>query len=275
MKSTTSTAPRWLRHALAAGAVVALSLANAVQAQTVDKMIFLSTDVSGSIDNSEYNIQRQGWANAFSLQSIKNYIAASPNGIAVAVGQWDTTALTPLAINWTHLTDEPSINAFAQQLQTMNRQGSGFTCVSCAITAATNSIQNAISSGLFSANTRIIDISSDGTDNVTSLTAVRAARDAASQLGIAINALAIEGDVGATGVSDYFLNNVITTGGFVQTVNGFGDFDTAAAAKLRREISHAPGPLPVVGSVMALGWARRLRRRSVRPLLGAGSSVVA
>jgi hypothetical protein len=273
MKSTTATVPRWLRHALAAGAVVALSLANAGQAQTVDKMIFFSTDVSGSIDNSEYNIQRQGWANAFQLQSIKNFIAASPNGIAVAVGQWDNTALTPLAIDWTHLTDEASINAFAQQLQTMSRQGTGLTCVSCAITAATNSIQNAVSGGLFSANTRIIDISSDGIDNVTSVSAVRASRDAASQLGIAINALAIEGDQGLTGVSDYYRDNVITTGGFVQTVNGFADFDTAAATKLRREISGAPGPLPVVGSIMALGWARSLRRRSARSMVGADSSV--
>lgn len=254
---------------------MAISVVNAVQAQTVDKMIFLSTDVSGSIDNSEYNIQTQGWANAFSLQSIKNFIAASPNGIAVAVGQWDTTALTPLAIDWTHLTDEASIDAFAQQLQIMPRQGSGFTCVSCAITAATSSIQSAISSGLYTANTRIIDISSDGVDNETSDAAVRAARDAAAELGIAINALAIEGDFGPTGVSDYYRDNVITTGGFVQTVNGFADFDAAAATKLRREISGVPGPLPVLGSVMALGWARKMRRRIGHAQLGAATPVAA
>ena len=181
----------------------------------------------------------------------------------MAVGQWDTIARTPLAIDWTHLTNAASVDTFAAQLATMARQGSGSTCVSCGINAAVASIQNAISTGLFDAATKIIDISSDGIENVTTDGDVRAARDNAASQGITINALAIEGDFGATGVSDYYNDNVITPkpGAFVQTVTGFTEFENAATIKLQREVVGAPGPLPVFGAMAAFGWAGRLRKR--------------
>ena len=265
MTSARSTLKTRLRALALGGAAIGLAqlalLGGSAQAQTVDKMLFLSTDVSGSIDTGEYNTQRLGWSNAFLLPTIKSSIAASPNGIAVAVGQWDSIAQSPLAINWTHLTDAASVDSFAAQLASMARQGSGSTCVSCGINAAVASIQSAISTGLFDAATRIIDISSDGIENVTSDGAVQAARDNAASLGININALAIEGDYGPTGVSDYYTANAITPGGFVKTVTGFTEFENAATIKLEREVTGAPGPLPVFGAMAAFGWAGRLRKR--------------
>ena len=267
MPSSPSTPIQRLRAIALGGAALGLAqlalCGGSAQAQTVDKMLFLSTDVSGSIDTGEYNTQRLGWSNAFLLPSIQSSIAASPNGIAVAVGQWDTVARFPLAINWTHLTDAASVTSFAAQLASMGRQGSGNTCVSCGINAAVASIQNAISTGLFDAPTKIIDISSDGIENVTSDATVQAARNNAASQGISINALAIEGDYGATGVTDYYNNNVITPkpGAFVKTVTGYTEFANAATLKLQREVSGAPGPLPVFGAMAAFGWAGRLRKR--------------
>ena len=267
MKSTRSVLTTRLRAIALGGAAIGMAqlalLGGSAQAQTVDKMLFLSTDVSGSIDTAEYDTQRLGWSNAFLLPSIKSWIAASPNGIAVAVGQWDTIARTPLAIDWTHLTDAISVDNFAGQLALMTRQGNGNTCVSCGINAAVASIQNAISTGLFESATKIIDISSDGIDNVTNVATVQAARNNAASNGININALAIEGDFGATGVTDYYNDNVITPkpGAFVKTVTGFTEFQNAATIKLQREVTGAPGPLPVFGAMAAFGWAGRLRKR--------------
>jgi hypothetical protein len=266
MKSARSILTTRLRAIALGGAAVGLAqlalFGGSAQALTVDKMLFLSTDVSGSINTSEYNTQRLGWSNAFLLPTIKSSIAASPNGIAVAVGQWDTIARTPLAIDWTLLTDNASVNSFAAQLATMARQGSGSTCVSCGINAAVASIQNAISTGLFDAPTKIIDISSDGIDNVTNVAAVQTARNNAASQGIHINALAIEGLAG-TNVTDYYNNNVITPqpDAFVKTVTGIGEFEAAATIKLQREVIGAPGPLPVFGAMAAFGWAGRLRKR--------------
>ena len=257
--------PARLRNIALVGAAVTLSqvtlFSGGAQALTVDKMIFFSTDVSGSIDSGEYDIQRLGWANAFLNSSIKSSIVAAPNGIAVAVGQWDTVARSPLSIDWTHLTDAASVDAFSAQFAAMLRQGSGTTCISCGLNAAVNSIQTAVSSGLFDSGSKIIDISGDGVDNQSSDAQVQAARDLAASLGIGVNGLAIEGDFGPTGVSDYYQANVITPGGFVETVTGFGDFETAATIKLGREVSDVPGPLPLLGLAMALAWARRLRQR--------------
>ena len=267
MKSTRSVLTTRLRAIALGGAAIGMAqlalLGGSAQAQTVDKMLFLSTDVSGSIDTAEYDTQRLGWSNAFLSPTIKSYIAASPNGIAVAVGQWDTSARTPLAIDWTHLTDETSVNNFAGQLALMTRQGNGNTCVSCGINAAVASIQNAISTGLFDSATKIIDISSDGIDNVTNVATVQAARNNAASNGININALAIEGVVGSTVVTDYYNDNVITPkpGAFVKTVTGFTEFQNAATIKLQREVTGAPGPLPVFGAMAAFGWAGRLRKR--------------
>ena len=263
-----------LRAIALGGAAVGLAqlalFGGSAQALTVDKMLFLSTDVSGSIDPAEYDTQRLGWSNAFLSPTIKSYIAAAPNGIAVAVGQWDTDAYAPTstspydlpqAIDWTHLTNSASVDSFAAQLAAMARQGSGSTCVSCGINAAVASIQSAISSGLFDSATKIIDISSDGIENVTDDAAVQAARDNAASQGININALAIEGDYGPTGVSDFYTANVITPGGFVKTVTGFTEFENAATIKLEREVNGVPGPLPVFGAMAAFGWAGRLRKR--------------
>ena len=265
MKSARSILTTRLRAIALGGAAVGLAqlalFGGSAQALTVDKMLFLSTDVSGSIDTAEYNTQRLGWSNAFLLPTIKSSIAASPNGIAVAVGQWDTFARTPLAINWTHLTNAASVDTFAAQLATMGRQGSGSTCVSCGINAAVASIQSAIATGLFDSATKIIDISSDGIENVASVSAVQAARNNATSQGISINALAIEGDYGPTGVSNFYTANAITPGGFVKTVTGFTEFETAATIKLQREVTGAPGPLPVFGAMAAFGWAGRLRKR--------------
>ncbi len=258
--------PACLRNIALVGAAVTLSqvtlFSGGAQALTVDKMIFFSTDVSGSIDSGEYDTQRLGWANAFLTPSIKSSIVAAPNGIAVAVGQWSTSEFSPLAINWTHLTDAATVDAFSAQLSSMARQGTGGqTCISCGLNAAVNSIQTAVSSGLFDSGSKIIDISGDGVDNQSSDAQVQAARDLAASLGIGVNGLAIEGDFGPTGVSDYYQANVITPGGFVETVTGFGDFETAATIKLGREVSDVPGPLPLLGLAMALAWARRLRQR--------------
>jgi len=277
MKSARSTLTTRLRAIALGGAAVGLSqlalFGGSAQALTVvDKMLFLSTDVSGSIDAAEYDTQRLGWSNAFLSPTIKSYIAAAPNGIAVAVGQWDTDAYAPTstfpydvpqAIAWTHLTNSASVDSFAAQLATMVRQGSGLTCVSCGITAAVASIQNAISTGLFDSAVKIIDISSDGIENVTDDATVQAARDNAASQGISINALAIEGDYGPTGVSDFYTANAITPGGFVKTVTGFTDdeFEAAATIKLEREVNGVPGPLPVFGAIAAFGWAGRLRKR--------------
>src|SRR4051794_19231929 len=79
------------RIALGLAALVAAPLAFSTPSQAVPVGLELSllVDVSGSVDNSEYNLQKQGYVNAFSDPGLVSAILASTGGsIAVNFVQW-------------------------------------------------------------------------------------------------------------------------------------------------------------------------------------------
>jgi len=81
---------------------------------------------------------------------------------------------------------------------------------------------------------RIIDISGDGPENMGNT--ARAARVRAMTAGVAINAIAIE-DLGqSTAITRFYLNWVITKGGFVVTSRGLSAYPAAIRQKLLREL---------------------------------------
>lgn len=222
----------------------------------------LVIDVSGSVTTAEYELQRTGYANAFRDPGIQSQIAslAASGGVAVNVIQFATSATQ--AIDWTLLTTVASINAFADTLDTMTRALTGSTAIANAISFATEAI-------LFNQYTgarMVIDLSADGVENTiagcntTTCSAVQAVRDDAALEGIVINGLPILTDLGQT-LQTYFLNNVITSGGFSQPAASFDDFGRAVAIKLGREITPVPEPgsLALLGLATLAGWT--LRRR--------------
>lgn len=58
-------------------------VANTASATPVSLELLLLVDVSGSISNSEYNLQKNGYADTFRSASIQNLIEAQEGGIAV------------------------------------------------------------------------------------------------------------------------------------------------------------------------------------------------
>ncbi len=255
-----SSYPFWVKAAFGSAAVAAstlLSASMAVAAPTpVDLELFLSVDVSGSVDTTEFNLQKLGYVQAFQDAAVQAAIASKPNGVAVALGQWSTAADSPLAVGWTLLTDAASSNAFAAAINAMGRQSSGSTCVACGINAAVAELG---SNNYVGAS--VIDVSGDGQDNVVGTAATAAARDAAAALGIKINGLPILTDDPNLGV--WYQANVQTATGFTQPAATFADFDQAVKLKIVREIAgdSVPGPLPILGAGVAFGFSRRLRRR--------------
>jgi hypothetical protein len=223
----------------------------------------LVIDVSGSVTATEYELQRTGYAKAFRDPWIQSQIAAlaGGGGVAVNVIQFATSATQ--AIDWTLLTTVASINAFADALEAMPRALTGNTAIANAISLATE----AILFNQYEGARMVIDLSADGAENTiagcdtTSCPAVRAVRDDAAAEGIVINGLPILTDLGQTLLQTYFLNNVITAGGFSQPAATFDDFDRAVALKIGREIRPVPEPgsLALLGIAALAGWS--LRRR--------------
>lgn len=210
------------------------------QAITVDLELLLLVDVSGSVDNAEYNLQKQGYVNAFNDPGIQTLIAAKPNGIAVAYAEWSGASQQSLEVGWTHLTDASSANTFALAINSATRDFGGVTAPGSAINWGASNTGAAIFDNNFEGGREVIDVSGDGQQNSGLNTA--AARDAALLAGIdAINGLAITTDDPNLGT--WYANNI--QGGansFTITVSNFNDFENAVTTKIGREINNIPEP---------------------------------
>lgn len=252
--------PLWVKAAAASAAVATSTLLSASVAAAaptpVDLELFLSVDVSGSVDGNEFDLQKLGYVQAFQSAAVQAAIASKPNGVAVALGQWSSAADSPLAVGWTLLTDADSSDAFAAAINAMGRQSFGATCVACGINAAVAELEGNDYDGA-----SVIDVSGDGEDNVVGAAATAAARDAAAALGIKINGLPILND--DPNLDVWYKTNVQTANGFTEPAATFNDFDVAVQKKIVKEVTGdaVPGPLPILGAGMALGFSRRLRKR--------------
>ncbi|MCT0205218.1 DUF1194 domain-containing protein [Synechococcus sp. CS-602] len=217
--------------------------------------MFISIDVSGSIDTSEYNLQLGGYQLAF-LDPVVQANIVNSGGIAVAVGQWSTTAFAP-SIGWTLLQTNAEITAFANLFPGLAREGDDFTCISCGINAGVAQI----TSNEYHSSNLVIDVSGDGVanspgnDENARLETV-AARNAAEAAGIRVNGLPIGG---GNALLTYFQDNVITADGFAVQANSFADFDDAVRDKIVTEV--VPSPFSAVAVAPFLACLAKLRRR--------------
>lgn len=220
-----------------------LPAATARAAENVDVALVMVSDVSRSIDDSEFKLEKEGYAAAFADDAVIHAIQGGPLGeIGVAYVEFAGGAEVRTVLDWTVIRDAASAKAFADRLAAQPRSFWGRTAIGDGIDRGAQLLAE---SGLL-ATRRVIDVCGDGTSNAGG--EVSDARDNAIKSGITINGLAIinEHPVSWTyahvqppgGLPNYYRQNV--TGGpgsFVLEVHDFHAFGEAIRRKLITEIA--------------------------------------
>ena len=205
-------------------------------ATPVAVQLVLAVDVSGSVNQARFELQREGYAAAFRspavLQAIRSTVTRS---IAVAMVQWTGPTLHVVAVDWMLIEDAGSAERFAASIEQAPRVlFSGGTSIRGAIDFALAMFPR----GPFQAARHVIDVSGDGANNRGR--PVEDARDEAVRAGAVINGLPIltvEPDL-----DGYYRQSVIGgPGAFVIAANRYEEFARAIQSKLVTEIASAAG----------------------------------
>lgn len=227
-------AATWTRVALAAVLVLLATAQSVRSTNPVDLVLVLALDVSGSVNDHEYDLQRIGLARAFRHPAVIDAIThGREKRIAVMAVQWAGFREQFIAVPWTVIAGASSAAAFADRLAVMRRRYAyplGVTHISGVIRFAT---EEALAAP-FVAGRRVVDISGDGKNNV--MDPPQSARDDAVSAGMTINGLAIVNET--HDLTEYYRAGVIGgPGAFVITATDYEDYARAIQRKLLREIS--------------------------------------
>ena len=103
-------------------------------ADTVDLTLVLVTDVSRSIDDSEFKLEKEGYAAAFTSRQVIDAIQGGNIGaIAVAYVEFASSFEVRTVLDWSVIRDQASAQAFADKLEAAPRSFWGRTAISSGI----------------------------------------------------------------------------------------------------------------------------------------------
>ncbi len=238
-----------LAVALAVGPFLGHFSARADEGQ-VDLLLVLAADVSRSVDEKEFKLQREGFAAAMVDPRVLRAMTGGPTGrIAVIFVEWGSEFEQRVVVDWALISGERDAQDVAQRVLGAPRSFWGRTSISAAIEFS----MAALARSPFQSDRHVIDVSGDGTNN--SGIDVVAARDAAIAKGVTINGLVILSEEPLPtnpshthppgGLTAYFENNVIGgPGAFVIEAVGFETFRQSIISKLIKEIAWLPDREP-------------------------------
>jgi hypothetical protein len=227
-------------------AAIAAFPAAAAAAEKVDLLLVLAADVSRSVDNGKFQLQRDGYAAAISDPRVLEAIRSGRTGrIAVSFVEWSGAGSQRVLIDWTGIGNADEAKSFGDHLLEAPRSFADRTSISSAIDFSMGQFAKAP----FDSERRTIDISGDGTNNAGR--DVTAARDEALAQGVTINGLVILSETPLAwnpdhtnpvgGLDKYYRDHVIGgTGAFVIVAENFASFGQAIIKKLIAEIASAP-----------------------------------
>ena len=216
----------------------------------VDLELVLAVDISGSVDEVEARLQREGYIAALRHPHVIQAIEGGMFGrIAVAYVEWAGDHYQRIMLDWTVIEDAAGAQGFADALAETPLTTAHWTSLSAAIDYAVPLFEG----NGFKGFRRVIDISGDGHNNRGR--PVEWARDEAVAAGITINGLPIVNDRPnpwggrpPAGLDLYYEERVIGgPGAFMIVAEDYTAFASAIFSKLLLEIAGEtpPGQLVV------------------------------
>jgi hypothetical protein len=225
------------------------------RAETVDLQLVLAADVSRSVDDNEFRLQREGYAAALTDPRVLRAIQSGQIGrIAVCYFEWSGESFQQMIVDWMVIGDEETAGLFADRLVKAPRPFANRTSIGVAIDYA---VEQFLRSG-HDSQRRTIDVSGDGTNTNGKHPAI--ARDEAIAKGITVNSLVILSPEPMPwnpwhthppeGLEEYYRQNVAGgPGAFVIAAEDFNSFAHAIVNKLIREIADATPPTYLAGEI--------------------------
>lgn len=207
------------------------------RAESVDLELVFAADGSGSIDDEELRLQRDGYAAALSDSKVLRAIASGPRGrIAVAYVEWGSPASQHTIVDWRVIADAEDARAFGDALRAAPRAAWGYNSISEAIAYSAALIHgNDIDS-----DRKVIDVSGDGPQ--IGGRPLDLIRDTVVADGVTINALVVANRGVRNGphgepLDEHYRHDVIGgIGAFVVVANDQRGFTQTLLGKMIREI---------------------------------------
>ena len=191
----------------------------------------LAIDVSSSVDEAEYRLQKNGLAAALDASEVRDAILYGGQGyVALAVYEWSGFGQQVLQLDWHILQSHGDIDRAAVAISKMERSHDDFpTSIGPALAFGSQLLARSPF-----CERRVIDVSGDGVNN--DRYGPREAYRHFNLAGVTVNGLVILGD--DPDVAEYYLTEVLHgSQAFMITAAGYEDFRAAMTRKLYREVS--------------------------------------
>lgn len=200
----------------------------------------MALDVSSSVDDAEYAVQKSGLAAALRDPSIRQALLEQDGVVVAMVYEWSGFYQQDVVADWTPLTSAEAIDALAARLDGSRRAYSVYpTAIGRAVAFGAAQFARLPS---FCAR-RVIDVSGDGVNNLSVDPGF--VRRGGALDGVVVNGLVIKG--ASPDPEQYYRERVISGPGAFLLVarGGFADYPELIREKLLREIT----PSLVIGSL--------------------------
>ena len=201
----------------------------------------LGLDVSGSVDEGEYQLQLRGLAAALVSDDVRASLVRLPDApVRILVFEWSGQDYQRVLIEWTDITSRSRLEAVSQKLRSTTRRPAPPT------TALGQAIQ--VGAGFLNQQPdcwkRTLDISGDGKNNtgpephhVNSPEKIGDIVINALIIGVDASSRLSHAELSIAELTAYFANRVLAgPGAFSEVAMSFEDYERAMSRKLLREL---------------------------------------